>query len=824
MLSLWFASGEDSLSVRQFSVREGVSTLFEVDLVARSPNDDIDLESLLGRPAAFQIQRALAGRSGAPRTFSGICSGARQTRVEGSGLSTYELRLVPPLWLLTERRNHRIFQHASIPEIATRLLVEWGIESVWHIDKDAYPRLEYRVQHGESDFSFLSRLLEEAGIAYTFGAGRDRDEREQGSTVAFFDHLASTEPRAGGPIAYQDSPGGAAGPEYVTGVRISHELRPGTLTLRGFDFRRKLDAPLFAVATSPVPGGPSDVESRLEQHVYSPGSFFAEKAIAEGARRGERPAADDQGISRADEKIGKQQAERRLAAARGGRRGVELATNVLDLAPGVVFSIGGHGHGDLADNRQLLMTQLRLSGTHDGEWAIEGSAVFTDVPYQPAKTTLKPLVQGVESAVVVGPADEEIHTDEFGRVRVQFPWDREGEFDEGSSCWIRVSQGWAGAGYGMLALPRVGQEVVVGFFGGDPDQPVIVGRLFNTTSPVPQKLPDNRTATTWRSSTSPGGEGWNEITFEDAKGQERVFVQAERDLETLVKANESATVGGHRSVQIGATDAVAIALGQTIAVGGGRAVSVGGDHETTVGNRYAVNVGIPDAQSGARLPTGLEIVDRKITLSTGEATITLEGPNITLEAAASILLNAAASITINGRADIHLGAGANVYLKARDGDLVVQGGPNVLINPIAAAEDDPGALPMDPPPDLEMDDDVIEAEDGALFQPSEPGWLERQLAPGGRWDPLRWGPEHEDFGNFHLGVMAAAAGIPLGVMLRQNGKRAAIERGESGEHGNPGNGLFGGKAPYGNTPEHHALMVRGAKFHARCYQWSDHDA
>jgi type VI secretion system secreted protein VgrG len=824
MLRLWFASGEDSLSVRHFSVREGVSALFEVDLVARSANDDLDLESLLGRPASFRVQRALAEGAGAPRTFHGVCSAARQARVERSGLSTYELRIVPLLWLLTERKNHRVFQHTSIPEIANRLLGEWGIEALWHIDQAAYPRLEYRVQHGESDFSFLSRLLEEVGIAYTLGAGLDREKQDQGSTVSFFDALASTEPRAGGPLLYQDSPEGAAQREYVTGVRISHELRPGKLTLRGFDFRRKLDAPLFVVAAGTTPSGSSDVEARLEQHVYSPGAFFAEKATAEEGMRGDSPSSDDKGVSRAHEKTGKQQAERSLAAARAGRRRVEFATNVIDLAPGTVFSIEGHTHGDLAAGHELLVTHLRLTGSVDSAWKIEGSAVFTDVSYRPPKTAPKPMVQGVESAVVVGPTDEEIHTDEFGRVRVQFPWDREGGFDESSSCWIRVSQGWAGAGYGMIALPRVGQEVVVGFFGGDPDQPVIVGRLFNATSPVPQRLPENRTATTWRSSTSPGGEGWNEITFEDAKGQERVFMQAERDLEKIVKANESETVGGHRSLQVGASETVAIGLAQVIAVGAGRAVSVGSNDETSVGNRYAVSVRPSEEQSGAQLPTGLEIVNRKITLTTGEATITLEGPNITLEAAASILLNAAVNITINGRADIHLGAGANVYLRARDGDLVVQGGPNVLINPNADAEHDLAEIPVEAPPNLEMDDDVLEAEDGALFQPSEPTWLQSQLAPGGGWDPARWGPDRVDFGYFHLGVMAAAAGIPLGVMMRQIGKRGVSEHGESEERGHPGNGLFGGKAPYGNEPRHHALMARGAAFHARNYTGVEHDA
>ncbi len=823
MLSLWFASGEDSLSVRQFTVHEGVSSLFQVDVVARSPSDDVDLEALLGRPASFRVQRALGEGAGAPRTFNGICSAARQTRVERSGLSTYELRLVPPLWLLTERRNHRVFQHASVPDIVTKLLGEWGIEADWHIDKEAYPRLDYRVQHGESDFAFLSRLLEEAGIAYTLDAGTAREDG--GSKVALFDHLASTPPRAGGAIPYQDSPSAASAREYVTGVQIAHQLRPGKLTLRGFDFRRKLDAPLVAVATARAARGPTDVEARLEQSVYSPGAFFAEKPPLEGPRRGESPAADDQGISRADEKIGKQQADRSLAAARAGRRGVEFATNLVDLAPGTVFSIGGHTHGALASHHELLVTRLEMSGAHDGEWTIAGSAVFTDVAYRPPRTTPKPVVQGVESAVVVGPADEEIHTDELGRVRVQFPWDHEGDFDEHSSCWIRVSQGWAGAGYGMLALPRVGQEVVVGFFGGDPDHPVIVGRLFNTTSPIPSKLPEEKTATTWRSSSSPGGEGWNEITFEDARGQERVYMQAERDLEKLVKANESASVGGNRSRQVAATETVTIGLAQTIAVGGGRSVSVGVDDETTVGQRYAVSVAPAAAEGGKQLlPTGFEMVNRKITLTTGEATITLEGPNITLDAAASILLNAAANITINGRADIHLGGGANVVIRARNGDLVVQGGPNVLINPSVAAEQDPSVIPVDQPPGVEMDEDVIEAEDSASFQPDEPEWLKSQVAPGGKLDPLRWGPDHEDFGYFHLGVIAAAARIPLGVMMRQLGKQRVASHGASVDRGDPGNGLFGGKAPYGNEPHHHALMARGVRYHASYYTWGDHDA
>jgi type VI secretion system secreted protein VgrG len=165
-----------------------------------------------------------------------------------------------------------------------------------------------------------------------------------------------------------------------------------------------------------------------------------------------------------------------------------------------------------------------------------------------------------------------------------------------------------------------------------------------------------------------------------------------------------------------------------------------------------------------------------------------------------------------------------VVIKASNGDLVVQGGPNVLINPSVAAEQDPSVIPVDQPPGVDMDEDVIDAEDGASFQPDEPEWLEGQIAPGGKLDPLRWGPEHEDFGYFHLGVMAAAARIPLGVMMRQLGKQRVATHGASVDRGDPGNGLFGGKAPYGNEPHHHALMARGVSYHASYYTWGDHDA
>ncbi|MCK6588551.1 MAG: type VI secretion system tip protein VgrG [Polyangiaceae bacterium] len=205
-----------------------------------------------------------------------------------------------------------------------------------------------------------------------------------------------------------------------------------------------------------------------------------------------------------------------------------------------------HPHAALTDSTRLLVTEFSVEGTPEAEWSMSGRAVFTDVPYRPPQRTQKPRVEGVQSATVVGPAGQEIHTDEFGRVRVQFPWDREGKLDDGSSCWIRVSQGWAGTGYGMIVIPRVKQEVLVGFMEGDPDQPIIVGRVYNATQGVPYKLPDHKTRSTWKSDSSLGSDGFNEIMFEDLKGQELVWEQAEKNRRRLVKNDETITIGHDR--------------------------------------------------------------------------------------------------------------------------------------------------------------------------------------------------------------------------------------------------------------------------------------
>lgn len=529
LFELSFASGESSLDVRRFSLHEGMSSLFEISIWARSKDADIDLESIVGKAASFRMKSGVVHAQRDDRVWSGVCSVMQLVQAERTGESTYLLRIVPLLWFLTQRRNYRIFQHLSIPDIVDRMLDEWRIERVWRVDRPTYLPLELRVQYGESDFAFVSRLLEEAGISYSF-----IEDPDKGSILVLHDAPEEAEERAGGAVPFVDNPNQSSEKEYVTDVRLTHEVRPGRLTIRDVDFRRSQQYRLFG--EGPVAEAPEDV---LEHYHYLPGAFLVEKN-----KPADTPVADDKGVARHLDKAGEALATRSLEAIRATKRAVAFHTNVLDLQPGVVFTMA-HPRADLHKKR-LLVVEFRAEGAPGEEWSMTSLAVFADQRYRPLKATPKPNVTAVQSALVVGPKGEEIHTDEFGRVRVQFPWDREGSFDDNSSCWVRVSQGWAGSSYGIQMIPRVGHEVLVSFLDGNPDQPIVVGRVYNNITRVPYKLPRHKTRSTWKSDSSPGSNGFNEIMFEDKKSQELVYVQAERDLKKLVKVDEAITVGNNR--------------------------------------------------------------------------------------------------------------------------------------------------------------------------------------------------------------------------------------------------------------------------------------
>ena len=570
-LEVSVASG-DELDIRHFQVVEGMSALFEIAIDALCENPDIDFEAIIGQPMTFTVRQGVETLEG--RTWTGICSHIEQAGVEEQGLSTYKLVLVPTLWLLTQRRNHRMFQLQSELDIARKLLGEWNILTQESLS-GTYKKRKYRVQYGESDFTFLCRMLEDAGISFYF-------RTEDSATKLVLHDAPQSNARRASPIAFRDNPTDA-NREHVTRVRVGRSIRPGKYTVRDHDYRR---SPAYNLRSSATAAG--GVEEALERFDYTPGAFLYASDVGAGS-----PIADDRGGYRTDEKEASALAQRRLDAERAPARTITFETNTLDLGPGTTVSFLDHPKSELAPGKALLVTSFSLGGERNGKWACTCEAVSAESTYRPALATPKPKTNGVESATVVGPAGEEIHTDEFGRVRVHFHWDRESKMNETSSCWIHASQPWGGSGFGGTSLPRIGQEVIVDFIGGDPDRPVIVGRVYTNLQKTPYKLPDNKTQSGMQSRSSPGGGGdnYNELMFEDKKGKELVRMQAEKDLNKLVKHDEAVKIGHDREKQVGHDDALTVGHDRTRTVVHDETVDIGNDRTRSVGHDETLSIG-----------------------------------------------------------------------------------------------------------------------------------------------------------------------------------------------------------------------------------------
>jgi len=613
LLELAFENNEDSLSVRHFAVREPISGSFDVGVLARSRLPGLDLESFVGRPAAFLM---MGGPLSGPRAWSGVASHIQMVQAEPTGLSTYFVRIVPQMWLLRLRKRNRIFQHMTIPAIVKKILDEY---SIVHQMKtvDMHQEHEYRVQYEESDFDFVSRLLEEEGISYHFKQVGGGSAGSYTTELILTDKPEAGEERPALPFVY--APNQDARKEFVRNLKIAHRIRPGAAAFRDYDFVRPDFQLLGDAAKSKSP------EDFYELYRYSP------SVLVKDQREKPRVPTDAEGQLLVDID---------LASARRGKREIQFDANAYDLAPGIMFKITGHPRTDVSSGLYLC-TEVHVEGTHDGEWNLGGTAAFIEekTRFRPMKVTPKPVVEGVESAIVVGPKGDEIHTDEHGRVRVQFHWDRDGQYDDQSSCWIRVSQAWAGGAFGMIVLPRVSQEVLVGFLEGDPDQPVLVGRAFNKVAPVPFQLPDQRTVSTWKSQSSPKAEGWNEITFDDAAGKETLYMQAQRNLSKLVKANEDERTGANRSIFVGANRSSFIGAVDNVVVG-----------QRSVAAMVEWKEVEPDKPPQMVLKeTMIETLHPKISLTTGKGTSIIDDADINVLADRNVVLKSGKDVIVEGK-------------------------------------------------------------------------------------------------------------------------------------------------------------------------------
>ncbi|AKT37885.1 type VI secretion system tip protein VgrG [Chondromyces crocatus] len=668
------------LDVHRFTVTEALSTPFRIDLLACTPDATLDLGTLVGGAASLRV--TLTHRSGRVNTrrWTGFCQQARLARAvslaEGEmALSTYALTLFPDLTRLARRTDYRVYQHRSLPDIVRDILARWRIDTRWHIDPTTHPSIPHKVQYEETDLAFITRLLEEAGIATCF-----LDDEADGSTLLLSDTLHLAGPRRDEPLVYLPGANDLGDADIVTDLTLDETQPLPRLTLRDHDFSR----PAWPLTTAAC-AQPSEHNPLEERFTYRPGAFLVdtqpEASAADGidARLRGSPAPSSNSASHAprperhDERYGARLAERALHAARTGHCTLGFSTNTLDLAPGTTFTLTGHPRPDITRAAGWLVTTRTVDMDSDGSWTLHGTAVPADQPYRPPQRTPKPRIPGVQSAHVIGPKGQEIHTDAHGRVQVVFPWQRElpCQPDPGvprsatssfaaspppvassssptqlPSCWLRVSQGWAGAAHGLFALPRVGQEVLVAFLDGDPDQPIIVGRVANALNPIPPHLPEQKTHTVWRSASSPGGATFNEIRFDDTARNETLSLHAGRDLRAQITLDETHRIGRHRVTLVGGGDSARIEGRAVRYLGDDAHVTVAGEARLRVGATLSLTV---EGDQLARIDGRAALEADVIHLRAGGALV-LEGADITLRGPGGFVRIDGGGVTIDGGA------------------------------------------------------------------------------------------------------------------------------------------------------------------------------
>ncbi|MFO0614722.1 MAG: type VI secretion system tip protein TssI/VgrG [Polyangiaceae bacterium] len=556
-------AAQEDLELVSYEAREALSELFRVDATVATALDRAALDALLGAPAWLTLEGQHA------RTLSGIVArvSATDERLEpatGHRRLVARLCIRPRLWLLSRGRDSRVFQELSVPEIVRCILEERGVPARFELDSSHDARA-YAVQYDESDYGFIARIAAEEGLYFRFEDARLGED----AAVVFADSADRYPAIPGDPvIPYREAGGLAHAGETLRSLASARRVRPGRVVRSDYDPLR----PRLAVTAKAEAASAGRVEKSVE--VFDPRTEF--DALAVG-RENARVRMD---------------AERARAATTSGE------SNSTRLAPGSRFRL--EGHGDARENAEHVVVRCRHAGVvprlagargdREETFTCRFEAVRPGVLYRPPPRR-RPPSQVVESAVVVGPEGEEIYTDTLGRVKVQFHWDRRGKGDERSSCFLRVLTAWAGEGWGVQCVPRIGMEVLVTFLGGDPDRPVVLGALANETHPPPFVLPAERTRTGIRTRSTPGSTGFNELAFEDAAGFERVSIRAERDLVTSAENDRVATTGRDERHEVRRDRSIAIGGDLVHTVGKSARHRVGEDHELHVVGDHRTFVG-----------------------------------------------------------------------------------------------------------------------------------------------------------------------------------------------------------------------------------------
>jgi type VI secretion system secreted protein VgrG len=656
--------GEDVLLLVRFSGEEAVSRLFRFNLELQSEQRDIDPLEVLRKPAGVQW---LLG-DGSVRYLHGHISRFSQGASDVN-ITTYWAELVPWTWLLSLRRDCRIFQKLSVPDIVTKVFQDAGFED-FDVQCGSRPPREFCVQYLESDWNFVQRLLEEEGIFYFFVHEEDKH------TLVLADsnsHVPDCPPPTTVPMLSEAD----RQEDVVHSFQWENSVRIGAVTFRDYDHLQ----PSFTL------DGHAPGEDGAEVYEYWPGRYTTRE-------EGERIA------------------KYRLEAEEALREQAKGRSTCRHLMAGHKFTL--EQHTNARANQEYLITSVRHiwssgdfrsgSDTASVEYSNEFTCLPMSVPFRPRRMTPKPLVQGSQTAVVVGPAGEEIYTDEHGRVKLHFHWDRLGKRDENSSCWIRVSHPWAGQGWGAVSIPRIGQEVIVDFLDGDPDQPIVTGRVYNAQNPPPFDMPGGSMISGIKSNSTPGGGGYNGIEMNDKKGEEKFNVHAQYDMNTTVENDETHTVvsgnremtvqsgtntetikgdasltvqAGARSVDVTGGDYSAVSSDAVKLHGKGAGVQVTGDAAgVTVTGTGGTGVGIDGTPNVAVTAAATASTKAPVVTIEGTANYSVKSPLVTINADSTGIFKSPIVDIGDGVVTIH---GSAIVLSAGGGTIEV-GAAGVTIN------------------------------------------------------------------------------------------------------------------------------------------------
>jgi len=650
--------GKDKLLLKSINISEQLGRPFvmKADLISEEPA--VDFLQIVGKGVTIRWRMPAEGGAETKRFFSGyVSSFVQRPRVEG--FHCYEATIVPWLWFLTRTADCRIFHSAmseppeemTVPGILKKVFKDHGFDDFTPALTATYRTMDHCVQYRETDFNFVSRLMEQEGIYYFF------EHLDEGGVIKhklkFADaKSAHAEYPNYGTIKYRASAQAASdGKGNIFYWSRIKQVQPGTFKVNDFDFKRPKTSLLGS-------------DTQEKQHANAGFEMFDYAANYAD----EEP--EDHGDAYAKLRIEELQAQHDVIVGRADCPG---------LTCGCKFTLEGHPRADqngaymvVGVNYQCTAESYKQGGGGNPSEGKIFSCDFTAIPadcvFRPARVTRKPRIQGPQTAIVVGKAGEEILTDEFGRIKVQFHWDRYSPANENSPCWVRVSQTWAGKNWGSIFLPRIGQEVIVEFLEGNPDRPIVTGAVYNGESKPPYPLPDNATMSTIKSNSSKGGQGFNEIRFEDKKGSEQVFMHAEKDEDIRVKNDAKEWIGKDRHLIVKANQYELVEADKHGHVKGDQLLKVDGNYGRTVGKDEIAKItgNQHTAITGNQVSKVTGNLHEKITgahheETTGEIRLTGTG-NVSIKSSANVGVDGA-TVHVKGGTTVVIEGGVQVSLK-----------------------------------------------------------------------------------------------------------------------------------------------------------------